>query len=96
MNTNPESVKLLRLLLLIVLPTGLLSQTFELSGTVKNSEGQLVPFANVVLLQVSDSSLVKGSSADDQGRFIITEITPDLYYLQARYFGNRSHTAVKI
>ncbi len=90
MNTNPESVKLLRLLLLIVLPTGLLSQTFELSGKVKNSEGQLVPFANVVLLQVSDSSLVKGSSADDHGRFIISEIIPDLYYLQARYFGNRS------
>ena len=90
MNTNPKSVKLIRLLFLIVLPTGLWSQTFELSGTVKNNEGKLVPFANVVLLKVADSSLVKGSSADDQGRFIISEINPDLYLLQARYFGNRS------
>ena len=73
-----------------MLTAGLSAQNLELSGTVKDSKGDLVPFANVVLLHVSDSTLVKGSSADDSGRFLISDIVPDLYFLQARYFGTQS------
>ena len=47
-------------------------------------------FANVVLLKVSDTTLIKGASADENGRFLLSDISPDLYYLQARYFGYRS------
>jgi hypothetical protein len=60
------------------------------SGSVKDAEGRSLPFANVILLQVSDSTQVKGISADDSGRFTLGDIEPDTYYLQAAYFGYRS------
>ncbi len=88
--TNPESVKFLRPILYALLPLGLWAQSYEISGTVRNSDGEYVSFANVVLLRVADTTIVKGSSADDDGRFLFTEVIPDVYYLQARYFGNRS------
>ena len=68
----------------------LTSQTFEISGIVKDAEGEPLPYSNVILLQVSDSLQVKGISADENGRFSITNITPDTYYLQAAYFGYTS------
>lgn len=83
-------MKFLRPLFYVLLPVGLWAQSYEITGTVRNSDGDYVSYANVVLLQVSDSSLVKGSSADEEGRFLISEVRPDLYYLQARYFGYRS------
>jgi len=91
LTTNPESVKLIALLLFLIMSVGgLLAQDFEVSGTVKDIDGELVPFANVVLLQVADSSLVKGTSADENGQFTIPGISPELYLIQATYFGYRS------
>ena len=68
----------------------MVSQSFEVSGTVRDREGNLVPFANVVLLQIQDSSLVKGTSADENGYFLLPGIDPAVYYLQAIYFGYHS------
>lgn len=66
------------------------AQSFELSGTVKDNDGRNVSFANVVLLKVADSSQVKGSLTDEAGRFLISDVKPNLYFLQARYFGYTS------
>jgi hypothetical protein len=76
--------------MLTLVPLPLFAQTFEVSGTVKDRAGELVPFANVVLLHVHDSSLVKGASADEHAYFTIPAVDPDIYYIQARYFGYRS------
>ena len=70
-----------------LLPLALTSQTYEISGSVKDSEGAPLPFANVLLLRAADSLQVKGTSADDSGRFGLKQIPPDLYYLKATYFG---------
>lgn len=83
-------MKAIPLLLLLWIPLRFLAQGYEVSGTVKDEEGVPVAFANVVLLQVADSSLVKGTSADENGYFRIADIVPDLYFLQARYFGYAS------
>ena len=90
MGTNPESVKQLPLFFCLLIPAFLWAQTFELAGTVKDRNGKAVSYANVVLLNVADSSQVMGSSADDNGRFVLSEVGAGLYYLQARYFGNKS------
>ncbi len=95
MTSNPESVRPFALLLLTLYPIVLASQAYEVSGSVRDGEGQVVPFANVILMQVNDSSLVKGTSADENGIFRIPDIPPDLYYIQARYFGYRS-TAIPL
>lgn len=66
------------------------SQTFELKGNVKDQYQQPIPFASVFLLTVTDSSLVKGTSADEDGSFSIENIKEGLYFLRASYVGQVS------
>ena len=75
------------LFLLGLLPLALTSQTYQITGSVRDMEGAPIPFANVLLLRASDSLQVRGSSADDEGRFTLTQVPADLYYLKATYFG---------
>lgn len=90
MTHNPESVKILTIFLVLVSPIYLLSQSFEVTGTVKDSEGRVLPYANVLLSHARDSSLFKGVSANENGFFRIGEIPPQLYLLKASYFGDES------
>ena len=81
------NVKRKILFLLGLLPLAITSQTYQITGSVRDMEGAPLPFANVLLLKASDSLQVRGSSADDQGRFTLTQVPADLYYLKAAYFG---------
>lgn len=67
-------------------------QSFELTGKVKNQEDQAISFASVFLLRSSDSTLVKGTSADENGRFQIGSIEKGLYLLKASYIGWESES----
>ena len=67
-----------------------LSQTFEISGKVINSTNEVIPFANILLLNSADSTFVKGTSADENGFFSLKEVAPNLYLLQASYVGRGS------
>ncbi|WP_445383613.1 outer membrane beta-barrel protein [Robiginitalea sp. IMCC43444] len=77
-------------ILLTLLPALFFAQGFEISGTVKDADGKLLPFANVMLLRVADSTQIKGVSADETGTFLLNKVPADLYFLQARYFGYQS------
>jgi hypothetical protein len=66
------------------------AQTFEISGKVINTSNEVVPFANILLLNLADSTFVQGTSADEKGLFSLKEISPDLYLLQASYVGTGS------
>ena len=67
------------------------SQTYELKGEVKDQFQEPVAFASVFLLNVTDSTLVKGTSADENGIFSITNISEGLYFLKASYVGQMSN-----
>ncbi len=69
---------------------GVLSQTYTLSGEVKDDTAVAIPFASVFLLATTDSTLVKGTSADENGFFAIDGITEGLYFLKASYIGQTS------
>ncbi|WP_297705716.1 outer membrane beta-barrel family protein [uncultured Eudoraea sp.] len=73
-----------------ILPLAMAGQTFEVTGSVRDTEGKPIPFANVILLKALDNTQVNGISADDSGRFNLKGIPEDVYYLQARYFGYKS------
>ncbi|MFS4455383.1 outer membrane beta-barrel family protein [Maribacter sp. 2304DJ31-5] len=81
-------------LFFIMLAFGMLQnvcgQSFELSGVVRDGNNEGVPFASVFLLDIEDSTLVKGTSADEKGLFLIKDIAPDLYFLRASYVGRSS------
>ncbi len=83
-------MKLRIVLILGLLPLALASQTYRITGTVKESAGNVLPFGNVVLLRPADSVQVRGGSADENGAFVIQGVAPGQYYLQAQYFGSQS------
>ncbi|MDO6471653.1 outer membrane beta-barrel family protein [Maribacter sp. 1_MG-2023] len=78
------------LFIAIGLPFVAHSQTFELKGEVKDQYQEPVAFASVFLLTVKDSVLVKGSSADENGSFLFSDIAEGLYFLNASYVGQTS------
>ena len=73
---------------------GVLSQSYTLSGAIKDDTGATIPFASVFLLTATDSTLVKGASADDNGLFLLEDISEGLYFLKASYIGQTSENLV--
>ncbi len=66
------------------------AQNYGVSGSVKDTEGQGIAFASVYLLDVTDSTMVKGVSADEEGKFNIPTVPPSLYFIKASYLGKSS------
>lgn len=81
---------LLSILLVSFTVISCFSQTFKITGKVINTENELIPFANILLLNASDSTFVKGTSASENGFFELTGVEPSLYLLQASYVGTGS------
>ena len=64
------------------------SQSITISGKIiDQSNNEPLPFATVVIKNNSDSSLLKGSVADIDGQFQITNVSPGSYYLEASFSG---------
>lgn len=61
----------------------------SLEGIVKNAKGETLPFSNVLLLNPSDSALVKGNVADKEGIFYLGDIAPGEYLINAMMVGYR-------
>ena len=69
------------------------SQEFELHGIVVNSENESIVFANVLLLDSNDSTIVSGTSTDDNGKFFFNTVLGGKYLLKASYI--ESFSSVK-
>ncbi|MEB8346215.1 outer membrane beta-barrel family protein [Flavobacteriaceae bacterium KMM 6898] len=78
------------LIMPLIMPLCLSAQTYEVSGAVKDRNNEAVGFANVLLLQISDSAVVQGASSDEIGRFVISNVQPKTYFLKASYIGSAS------
>ena len=46
----------------------------DVTGTVLDEKGEPLPFVNVVLLSMPDSTFVQGAMTDDQGHFKIQSL----------------------
>ncbi|MBR4388763.1 MAG: carboxypeptidase-like regulatory domain-containing protein, partial [Prevotella sp.] len=56
------------------------AKTHDLGGKVIDENGQPMPFVNVVLLSLPDSTFVQGATTDEQGMFkIVTNINEGLF-----------------
>ncbi|MBR9855022.1 MAG: TonB-dependent receptor, partial [Algicola sp.] len=69
---------------------GAYGQTFKITGKVVDEQNQIVPYANILLLQAIDSTFVQGTSANEEGFFELSDVVADLYLLQASYVGRGS------
>lgn len=56
----------------------------QISGIVINANNEAIPFANVVLYHLSDSSLIKGTTSDIDGKFMLKARAGE-YYLKISF-----------
>ncbi|MCG2461963.1 TonB-dependent receptor family protein [Flavobacteriaceae bacterium F89] len=84
-----------RLILFLLMPffwpLSLSGQSFKVTGTVKDGSNFAIPYANVFLVNLADSTIVKGTSADENGFFSMENVLPDIYYIRASYIGKTSN-----
>ncbi|KQC30696.1 outer membrane beta-barrel family protein [Flagellimonas eckloniae] len=78
------------LFLMFLTFTSATGQTFQIKGKVVDRGNKIIPYANILLLQAVDSTFVQGTSADDSGHFVLSEVDSDLYLLQASFVGKGS------
>ncbi|NJB71443.1 hypothetical protein GGR42_001905 [Saonia flava] len=87
----------LLLILSFISTLNLIAQNYQVSGFVKDGINSPIPYANVFLLQISDSTIVKGASTNEEGLFNINGVEPALYWISASYIGQTSKpTAIDV
>ena len=79
--------QLLRLLTLIITIQLNAQNSFDISGSVTDIDGNGISFSNVVVLRSSDSTLIKGTITDDNGRYKIKNISKGNYIVMGSYVG---------
>lgn len=65
----------------------LFSQNASISGQLLDNQNQPIPFANVALSKLVDTSLVKVEVSDDQGYFKLAGLDADKYLISATFIG---------
>ncbi|WP_162426003.1 outer membrane beta-barrel family protein [Pontibacter pudoricolor] len=80
-------MKKLLLPLLLLLFTNLSAQQAILKGTLLDDNNKPVGFANVLLLQAKDSSLVKGMLSEESGAFLFEGVAAGKYRVAASMVG---------
>ena len=73
------NIRLTALMAAVLMAVTAFAKTPDLTGTVLDEKGEPMPFVNVVLLSLPDSTFVQGAMTDDQGHFHIS--TPKNYGL---------------
>jgi outer membrane receptor protein involved in Fe transport len=63
----------------------------QISGTITDTKGEPVPFANVVLLTAKDSAIVAGTAANAAGFFQMNLTETGAYFLKISSVGYKNH-----
>ncbi|GMU95870.1 TonB-dependent receptor domain-containing protein [Ignavibacterium album] len=78
-------------------------QGFPVSGKIKGKvidaqTKQVIEYCNIVLFNLSDTSMVSGTITNKEGNFVLDNIRPGIYLLRASFIGyeNRSIDSVRI
>jgi len=79
--------KILTLLSFLAIVFAANAQNGDISGKVRDENGEGVPFANVVLVDGKGVPTGRGTSTDFDGNYSINPLTPGKYNLQVSYVG---------
>ncbi|QZT37254.1 TonB-dependent receptor [Halosquirtibacter xylanolyticus] len=79
-------VKFLCVMLISVLSLGVQAQK-KLEGVVRDRHGKAIPYANVLLCQSPDSTLLANTITDLQGNFVFDETPQQNTFLKISYIG---------
>ena len=81
-------IKAVTLILLITMPGKILqAQNYSIFGIVLDESGRGIAGANAVVLNQRDSSVIKGSTTDDEGKFRITGLYQTRHLLRITFIG---------
>ena len=69
----------------------LYSQEYSLSGTIVDANSQPISYANILLLKVADSTVYKGTSSNEQGKFLFEDVASDTYFLHISFVGFKDY-----
>lgn len=86
-NLSRRGMQFISFILLITLPFISFAQ---IQGTIHDKKDQPVSFANVLLIDQKDSSLVTGIMTSDVGTFSITNFTPGKYLIKTSMLGYKT------
>ena len=76
------------ILILIFIPFSSWAQS--ITGTVVDSDGQSIAFANVALCQSADSTIIAGCTSDENGYFYFETKCTDKMYLRISFVGYKT------
>ncbi|MCB0461970.1 MAG: TonB-dependent receptor [Flavobacteriaceae bacterium] len=76
---------------LFIVPFLTFSQTYTLSGVVKDTTNETVAFANILVLQSQDSTVVTGTSSDENGVFKIEDLESGKYLIKTSFIGYKDN-----
>ena len=88
-------MKKIVLFILLLSAMALRSQNGSIYGKISDSNGELVPFASVLLMK-NDSVILKTAISDMDGKYSITGLQPDKYSLKVSYVGYRGRVITSI
>ncbi|MEI6312791.1 MAG: TonB-dependent receptor [Bacteroidota bacterium] len=67
------------------------SKSVSISGTIKDKNTKSVlPYVNIILKTEKDSLFITGTVSDEEGRFTLSNIKPNNYFLEVSYIGYTS------
>lgn len=79
-------------LALMAVSTAVEAQTVKVKGTVRDAKtGEALPLVNVGLMRQADTVFVRGAASDFDGEFVIRDVKPGSYLLQATSVGYESY-----
>ncbi len=79
--------KILTLLSLLAIVFAVKAQNGDISGKVKDDNGEGIPFANVVIVDSKGAPTGRGTQTDFDGNYSINPLTPGRYNIQVSYVG---------
>lgn len=77
-------------LVCILMLTPIFSWAQSITGTVVDSDGQSIAFANVVLCQSADSTIIAGCTSDENGKFYFSTENTEGMHLRVSYVGYKT------
>ncbi|MCB0508429.1 MAG: outer membrane beta-barrel family protein [Chitinophagales bacterium] len=67
-----------------------------ISGIIIDEQKQPIEFANILLQNTNNTSLINGTTTDSTGRFVISKIENGNYFLEVLYVGYKTDTLKSI
>lgn len=80
-------------LLILILFLSAIKAFGQISGVVKTSKNEPIAFANVVLFTSKDSTIVKGTSTDENGEFVLNASQTGEYFIKVSFIGYENKTS---